>query len=93
MWVLLEPNSLSMDVICVCPPKISDSDKDVINTKLDEVTGWLDANQQQAEADKFREMLREAEAICNPIVTKLYQDARKVCSRKCSQGPISALFA
>ena len=64
------------------PPKISDSDKDVINTKLDEVTGWLDANQQQAEADKFREMLREAEAICNPIVTKLYQDARKVCSRK-----------
>jgi len=54
--------------------KISDSDRDVINKKCDEIIKWLDANQ-LAEEDEFKDKQKEVEAICNPIITKLYQSA------------------
>jgi len=54
--------------------KISDSDRDVINKKCDEIIKWLDANQ-LAEEDEFKDKQKEVEAICNPIITKLYHSA------------------
>ena len=54
--------------------KISDSDKEAINSKCDEIIKWLDANQ-LAEVDEFQDKQKEVEGICNPIITKLYQDA------------------
>merc|ERR1719367_1560472 len=54
--------------------KISDDDKKKINDKCDEAIKWLDANQ-LGEVDEFSEKQKEVEAVCNPIITKLYQDA------------------
>lgn len=54
--------------------KISDSDRDIINKKCDEIIKWLDANQ-LAEEDEFKDKQKEVEAVCNPIITKLYQGA------------------
>merc|ERR1712213_299239 len=44
--------------------KISEDDKKKITDKCDEAIKWLDANQ-----------LAEVEGVCNPIITKLYQQA------------------
>merc|ERR1712061_876213 len=54
--------------------KISDSDKEAINKKCDETIKWLDANQ-LAEVDEFSDKQKEVEGVCNPIITKLYQQA------------------
>jgi L1 cell adhesion molecule like protein len=54
--------------------KISDSDRDTIKTKCDEVIHWLDGNQ-SAEKDEFEHKQKELEGVCNPIITKLYQSA------------------
>jgi L1 cell adhesion molecule like protein len=54
--------------------KISESDKDAIEKKCDEIIKWLDANQ-LAEEDEFKDKQKEVEGICNPIITKLYQSA------------------
>merc|ERR1711970_983803 len=54
--------------------KISDDDKKKISDKCDEAIKWLDANQ-LGEVDEFNEKQKEVEAVCNPIITKLYQDA------------------
>merc|ERR1719289_618621 len=54
--------------------KISDDDRKAINDKCDEAIKWLDANQ-LAEVEEFNEKQKEVEAICNPIITKLYQEA------------------
>merc|ERR1712014_472332 len=54
--------------------KISDSDKETITKKCDEIIKWLDANQ-LAEVDEFTDKQKEVEGICNPIITKLYQAA------------------
>merc|ERR1712013_915835 len=54
--------------------KISDDDKKKISDKCDEAIKWLDANQ-LAEVDEFNEKQKEVEGVCNPIITKLYQDA------------------
>merc|ERR550534_2838463 len=43
--------------------KISDDDREAIK--------WLDANQ-LAEVEEFNEKQKEVEAVCNPIITKLY---------------------
>merc|ERR550539_1601971 len=45
-----------------------------ITDKCDEAIKWLDANQ-LAEVDEFQDKQKEVEGICNPIITKLYQDA------------------
>merc|ERR1712214_58701 len=54
--------------------KISDDDRKAINDKCDEAIKWLDANQ-LAEVEEFNEKQKEVEAVCNPIITKLYQSA------------------
>jgi L1 cell adhesion molecule like protein len=52
--------------------KISEDEKRVISSKCDEAVKWLDSNQ-LAEVDEFQDKQKEVEAICNPIITKLYQ--------------------
>ncbi|XP_011638214.1 heat shock 70 kDa protein cognate 4 [Pogonomyrmex barbatus] len=52
--------------------KIDASDKEKVISKCNEVISWLDANQ-LAEKEEFADKQKELEAICNPIVTKLYQ--------------------
>merc|ERR1712054_76085 len=42
-----------------------------IKDKCDEAIKWLDANQ-LAEVEEFNEKQKEVEAVCNPIITKLY---------------------
>jgi L1 cell adhesion molecule like protein len=54
--------------------KISESDKTTIMDKCNEVIRWLDANQ-LAEKEEFESQQKELEAVCNPIMTKLYQGA------------------
>merc|ERR1712107_918942 len=45
-----------------------------INDKCDEAIKWLDGNQ-LGEKDEFVDKQKEVEAVCSPIVTKLYQGA------------------
>merc|ERR1719219_1321565 len=52
--------------------KLTDSDKKAISDKCDEAIKWLDGNQ-LAEVEEFKEKQKEVEAVCNPIITKLYQ--------------------
>merc|ERR1712106_343840 len=54
--------------------KISEDDKTKISEKCEEAIKWLDANQ-LAEVDEFNEKQKEVEAVCSPIITKLYQAA------------------
>merc|ERR1711993_183132 len=54
--------------------KISADDKKLITDKCDDAIKWLDANQ-LAEVEEFSEKQKEVEAVCNPIITKLYQSA------------------
>ncbi|KAL5273122.1 Hsc70-4 family protein [Megaselia abdita] len=54
--------------------KITDADKTVIMDKCNDTIKWLDANQ-TAEKDEFEHHQKELEAVCNPIITKLYQSA------------------
>merc|ERR1712079_535788 len=51
--------------------KISGNDKKAINDKCDDTIKWLDENQ-LAEVDEFQAKQKEVEAVCNPIITKLY---------------------
>jgi len=54
--------------------KISADDKKLISDKCDDAIKWFDANQ-LAEVEEFQEKQKEVEAVCNPIITKLYQSA------------------
>ena len=54
--------------------KISEADKKAINDKCDEAIKWLDGNQ-LGEKEEFVDKQKEVEAVCSPIVTKLYQGA------------------
>merc|ERR1712203_322393 len=51
--------------------KISGDDKKAINDKCDDTIKWLDENQ-LAEVDEFQAKQKEVDAVCNPIITKLY---------------------
>merc|ERR1739848_871372 len=53
---------------------ISDSDKETITKKCDEIIKWLDANQ-TAEKDEFEDKQKEIESVCKPIIEKLYSGA------------------
>jgi len=53
---------------------ISEDDKKKILDKCNETIAWLDANQ-TAEKEEFEHHQKELEAICSPIITKLYQSA------------------
>ncbi|XP_017794542.1 PREDICTED: heat shock 70 kDa protein cognate 4-like [Habropoda laboriosa] len=52
--------------------KISASDKQVVLDKSNNIIKWLDANQ-LADKEEYERKQKELEAICNPIVTKLYR--------------------
>ena len=54
--------------------KISEADRKTINDKCDEAIKWLDINQ-TADKDEYADKQKEVEGICNPIITKLYQQA------------------
>jgi len=54
--------------------KISESEKKSIVDKVEETLKWLDTNT-TAEKDEFEYKQKELEALCNPIITKLYQSA------------------
>ena len=51
--------------------KSGNDDKKKISDKCAEAIKWLDANQ-LAEVDEFSDKQKEVEAVCNPIITKLY---------------------
>jgi len=52
--------------------KISEEEKKTINSKCDEALKWLESNQ-LGEVDEFQEKQKELEAVCKPIISKLYQ--------------------
>jgi len=55
--------------------KISESERQTISDKCQETIGWLDQNQ-TAEIDEYKHKQKEIEGICNPIVSKLYQQGQ-----------------
>lgn len=52
--------------------KIDSDDKEKIEETLKEALDWLDENQ-SAEKEDFEEKLKEVEAVCNPIIKKVYE--------------------
>jgi len=54
--------------------KVSEDDLKKIMNKCEEAIKWLDCNQ-LAEVDEFNDKQQEVEAVCNPIITKLYQSS------------------
>jgi len=52
--------------------KIPEDDRKKVTEKVGETLKWLDANQ-LAEKEEFEHKQKDLEAICNPIMTKLYQ--------------------
>ena len=54
--------------------KISDEDRSAIKEKCEEAIRWLDGNQ-TAGKEEYTDKLAEVEAVCKPIVTKLYGSA------------------
>merc|ERR1712061_39785 len=54
--------------------KISEDDRKTILDKSNDTISWLDQNQ-MAETEEFKDKQKELESICNPIISKLYQQA------------------
>jgi L1 cell adhesion molecule like protein len=52
--------------------KLDGGDKDKIEKAIEEAVTWIEANQ-LAEVEEFEHKLKELEAVCNPIITKMYQ--------------------
>ncbi|KAK4752235.1 hypothetical protein SAY87_021033 [Trapa incisa] len=52
--------------------KLEADEKDKIETATKEALEWLDDNQ-SAEKEDYEEKLKEVEAVCNPIITAVYQ--------------------
>merc|ERR1711963_661891 len=54
--------------------KIAENDRKTILDKCNETISWLD-NNQTTETDEFQHKQKEVEGICNPIISKLYQQS------------------
>lgn len=52
--------------------KLDPSDKQKIETVVNETVDWLEKNQ-LAEVDELEDKLKELEGMCNPIIAKMYQ--------------------
>jgi len=52
--------------------KISEDDKETIEKAVKETLDWLEENP-TADKDQLSEKQKELEAVCNPIISKLYQ--------------------
>merc|ERR1712110_349082 len=48
--------------------------KKAVREKADEVISWMD-NSSAASKEEYESMKKELEAVCNPIMTKMYQAA------------------
>ncbi|PLB45378.1 molecular chaperone Hsp70 [Aspergillus steynii IBT 23096] len=53
---------------------ISDSDKEKVQGKIDEIIGWLDSNQ-TATKDEYESQQKELESVANPIISAAYGGA------------------
>jgi len=54
--------------------KLDDEEKETINTGVEETIEWLEENG-EADADEIKEMKTKLEAIVQPIVSKMYENA------------------
>eukprot|EP00743_Colponemidia_sp_Colp-15_P000083 GILK01000098.1.p1 GENE.GILK01000098.1~~GILK01000098.1.p1 ORF type:complete len:666 (-),score=151.51 GILK01000098.1:157-2106(-) len=54
--------------------KISATDKATIEEKINDEVKWIDANQ-NAEKEEYAQHMKDLEAVCNPIMMKLYQQS------------------
>lgn len=54
--------------------KLEEDDKKTILDKLNEAQEWLTTNP-EAEAEEMRDKLKDVEAVCNPIISKVYGQA------------------
>ena len=52
--------------------KLESDEKEKIEAAVKEALEWLDDNQ-TVEKEEFEEKLKEVEAVCNPIITAVYQ--------------------
>jgi heat shock protein 5 len=52
--------------------KVSEEDKSTIKDALTDAQDWLNANN-DAEKDDFEDKLKELQAVCDPIIQKVYQ--------------------
>ncbi|KAK8538227.1 hypothetical protein V6N12_044362 [Hibiscus sabdariffa] len=52
--------------------KLEADEKEKVETAVKEALEWLDDNQ-SAEKEDYEEKLKEVEAVCNPIITAVYQ--------------------
>lgn len=52
--------------------KLESDEKEKIEAAVKEALEWLDENQ-SAEKEDYDEKLKEVEAVCNPIITAVYQ--------------------
>ena len=52
--------------------KLETDEKEKIEAAVKEAMEWLDDNQ-NAETEEYQERLKEVEAVCNPIITAVYQ--------------------
>merc|ERR1712018_256541 len=55
--------------------KIPEADQKIISDKCQETISWLDQNQ-TAEIDEYKDKQKEIEGICNPIISRLYQQSQ-----------------
>ncbi|KAJ3704762.1 hypothetical protein LUZ61_008467 [Rhynchospora tenuis] len=53
--------------------KMPDGDRQKIEKAVEETLQWLDINQ-LAEVDEFEYKLKELEEVCNPIISRMYQE-------------------
>jgi len=52
--------------------KLESDEKEKIETAVKEALEWLDDNQ-SVEKEEYEEKLKEVEAVCNPIISAVYQ--------------------
>merc|ERR1711870_39924 len=55
--------------------KISESDRNTILDKCNEIINWLDQNQ-TVEIDEYQDKQKEIEGVCKPIISKVYQQGQ-----------------
>merc|ERR1711862_812091 len=55
--------------------KLDPADKEAITKIVDETIAWMDSNYEVLEKDVYDAKQKEVEAVVNPIMTKLYQQA------------------
>ncbi|XP_010929169.1 heat shock 70 kDa protein [Elaeis guineensis] len=53
--------------------KLSEGDRQKIETAVEETITWLEGNQ-LAEVDELEHKLKELEEVCNPIIARMYQE-------------------